>query len=83
MPLPPRVRRLVWSLGRPAPKRRPPSRRLRLGALEERVVPEFGPVGPEFRVNTYTADDQWFEDVAMDADGDLVVAWESEEQDGC
>jgi uncharacterized repeat protein (TIGR01451 family) len=40
------------------------------------------PVGPEFRVNTYTIDHQWSPSVAMDADGDFVVAWWSDGQDG-
>jgi hypothetical protein len=38
--------------------------------------------GAEFRVNTYTTDRQTFPDVAMDADGDFVVVWESFWQDG-
>src|SRR5439155_1085577 len=35
------------------------------------------PVGPEFRVNTTTAEDQLAASVAVDADGDFIVAWES------
>ena len=39
--------------------------------------------GSEFQVNTFTAGDQrWYPTVAMDADGDFVVAWSSELQDG-
>ncbi len=38
--------------------------------------------GGEFRVNTATANDQWFSSVAMDAAGDFVVAWGSDGQDG-
>ena len=38
--------------------------------------------GAEFRVNTYTTDSQNSPSVAMDADGDYVVAWESSGQDG-
>ncbi|MFN8710512.1 MAG: hypothetical protein ACK50J_27885, partial [Planctomyces sp.] len=38
--------------------------------------------GNEFRVNTFTTGSQSFPSVAMDADGDLVVAWESSSQDG-
>jgi hypothetical protein len=34
-------------------------------------------VGSEFQVNTYTTNRQFFPLVAMDADGDFVVAWES------
>jgi hypothetical protein len=32
-------------------------------------------LGPEFQVNTTTADEQQYPAVAMDADGDFVVAW--------
>jgi len=38
--------------------------------------------GPEFRVNTYTTLDQDSPAVAIDADGDFVVAWTSRGQDG-
>ena len=39
-------------------------------------------VGDEFLVNTITANDQIFSAVAMDADGDFVVTWQSFSQDG-
>ena len=39
-------------------------------------------VGPEFRVNTTTTDYQYSSAVAMDADGDFVVAWRSLSEDG-
>jgi hypothetical protein len=38
--------------------------------------------GGEFRVNTRTVNDQRFPAVAMDADGDFVVTWTSNQQDG-
>ncbi|MGV3526466.1 MAG: hypothetical protein ACO1RX_19770 [Candidatus Sericytochromatia bacterium] len=38
--------------------------------------------GSEFRVNTYTLNNQLFPSVSLDADGDFVVAWESYGQDG-
>jgi len=38
--------------------------------------------GSEFRVNTYTTSQQLLSTVAMDADGDFVVAWSSLNQDG-
>ena len=38
--------------------------------------------GTEFRVNTYTTHSQWIQKVAMDAAGNFVIAWQSEEQDG-
>lgn len=40
------------------------------------------PVGVEFRVNTTTIDRQESPSVAMDADGDFVVAWTANLQDG-
>ncbi|HUQ69685.1 MAG TPA: hypothetical protein VM165_09190, partial [Planctomycetaceae bacterium] len=36
----------------------------------------------EFRVNTYTTNKQYLSTVAMDADGDFVVAWSSANQAG-
>jgi hypothetical protein len=39
-------------------------------------------IGAEFRVNTYTWNLQRNQAVAMDVDGDFVVAWESNNQDG-
>lgn len=38
--------------------------------------------GGEFQVNTYTVDDQQHPAVAMDANGNFVVAWSSKGQDG-
>jgi hypothetical protein len=38
--------------------------------------------GSEFRVNTYTTDQQLFSDVAMDNSGNFVVTWSSRGQDG-
>jgi hypothetical protein len=38
--------------------------------------------GAQFQVNTYTLYDQWGSAVAIDADGDFVVAWESYESPG-
>ena len=38
--------------------------------------------GPSSHVNTYTTDAQLQPSVAMDADGDFVVAWSSRNQDG-
>ena len=40
------------------------------------------PVGPEFRVNTYTTSSQSLPDVASDSSGNFVVAWQSSPQDG-
>ncbi|MEP1080015.1 Ig-like domain-containing protein [Leptolyngbya sp. PL-A3] len=38
--------------------------------------------GGEFKVNSTTDNHQWFSTVAMDADGDFVVTWSSNSQDG-
>lgn len=38
--------------------------------------------GGEFRVNTYTTSEQFQSAIAMDTDGDFVVAWDSLGQDG-
>ncbi len=40
------------------------------------------PQGSEFAVNTVTAGDQLLPDIAMDADGDFVITWQSYGQDG-
>jgi hypothetical protein len=39
-------------------------------------------LGNEFRVNTYTAGNQLFSNVAMEPDGDFVVTWSSYGQEG-
>ena len=39
-------------------------------------------LGSEFQINTYTAMDQTFSSTAVAPDGDMVVAWESDGQDG-
>jgi len=38
--------------------------------------------GAEFKVNTYTTNYQKFPSIAMDNDGDFVIAWQSTGQDG-
>jgi hypothetical protein len=40
------------------------------------------PVGPEFRVNTYTTNGQLRSSIALDATGNFVVTWTSYNQDG-
>ena len=40
------------------------------------------PAGGEFQINSYTTGDQLWPDVAMDANGDFVVVWDSYGQDG-
>ena len=48
--------------------------------LDRRVLLAVTP-GPEFRVNTFTTNDQLYPATAMDADGDFVIVWESQGQD--
>ncbi|HLA63185.1 MAG TPA: T9SS type A sorting domain-containing protein [Rhodothermales bacterium] len=52
------------------------------GVYGQRYAAGGAPVGAEFRVNTTTTNDQLAPAVAMDADGDFVVAWTSYGQDG-
>jgi hypothetical protein len=40
------------------------------------------PVGDEFRINTYTVDDQKYPAVIMDDSAAFITAWQSNEQDG-
>jgi hypothetical protein len=40
------------------------------------------PVGPEFRVNTYTPGNEFGSSIAADALGNFVVVWQSSSQDG-
>jgi hypothetical protein len=52
------------------------------GVFGQRFAPSGAPLGPEFRVNTYTTDNQQQPRVATDANGNFVVVWTSEDQDG-
>src|SRR5258705_527358 len=52
------------------------------GIFAQRYAATGAPLGSEFRVNTYTFNEQSFPSVAMDADGDFVVTWMSNGQDG-
>src|SRR5262249_11267988 len=52
------------------------------GVYAQRYDAAGNPVGGEFRVNTTTDHDQLNPAVAMDAGGNFVVAWQSQEQDG-
>ena len=52
------------------------------GVYAQRFSAAGAPVGAEFRVNTTTAGVQTAPSVAMDADGDFVVTWDSFGQDG-
>jgi hypothetical protein len=52
------------------------------GILGQRFASSGAPVGPEFRVNSYTTYYQGFPSVAADAAGSFVVVWQSATQDG-
>jgi hypothetical protein len=53
-------------------------------ALVPRVTSSQGgsPLGPEFRINTFTTNVQMAPSVAADSAGNFVVTWDSNEQDG-
>jgi hypothetical protein len=53
------------------------------GVFAQRYASSGAPLGPEFRVNTYTTDRQIYPAVASDASGNFVVVWRSDfSQDG-
>jgi hypothetical protein len=52
------------------------------GAFGQRYDSSGQPLGPEFRVNTYTTGDQRRPSVAADPLGKFVVVWDSASQDG-
>ena len=52
------------------------------GIFAQRYTNTGTPVGAEFQVNTYTTNSQTIPSVAMDSDGDFVISWSSENQDG-
>ena len=52
------------------------------GIFGQRFASTGAPLGPEFRVNTFTTDSQGPTAVASDAAGNFVVVWRSQYQDG-
>jgi hypothetical protein len=52
------------------------------GIFGQRYDASGAPLGPEFRVNTYTPLSQSHPDIAADASGNFVVVWQSDSQDG-
>jgi len=52
------------------------------GIYAQRFAADGTPQGTEFRVNSFIYDDQYSPSVGMDADGNFVVAWVSNNQDG-
>ena len=55
---------------------------LSLGVYAQRYASSGAPLGPEFRVNTYTTGNQLRPSVASDPAGNFVVLWDSQYQDG-
>jgi uncharacterized repeat protein (TIGR01451 family) len=52
------------------------------GVYAQRYTSDGTPNGGEFMVNTYSTSGQDYPSVAMDSDGDFVIAWTSGGQDG-
>jgi hypothetical protein len=52
------------------------------GVFGQRYSSTGAPLGPEFRVNTYTTLQQGYPSVAMGGNGDFVVVWNSNGPDG-
>src|SRR5437773_1937133 len=52
------------------------------GVFGQRYLSSGAPSGPEFPVNTFTANHQFIPSVAADAAGNFVVVWQSSAQDG-
>ena len=52
------------------------------GIFGQRFSADGTKAGSEFQVNTYTSNSQYTPNVAMEADGDFIVVWQSSGQDG-
>jgi hypothetical protein len=52
------------------------------GIFAQRYAASGAPLGPEFRVNTYTTARQTYPAVTADMSGNFVVVWQSDVQDG-
>jgi hypothetical protein len=52
------------------------------GIFGQRYASSGAPLGPEFRVNTYTTNDQYVPSAALDSSGNFVVVWDSITEDG-
>jgi hypothetical protein len=53
-----------------------------VGVFGQRYASSGSPLGPEFRVNTFTTNRQDFPSVASDSGGNFVVVWRSDLEDG-
>ncbi|NHZ73472.1 MAG: hypothetical protein GWP16_03265 [Nitrospirae bacterium] len=49
-----------------------------IGIRAQRFAADATPLGNEFQVNTYLRNNQRFPSIAMNADGDFIVVWESD-----
>ncbi|WP_445630825.1 beta strand repeat-containing protein [Nostoc sp. DSM 114167] len=52
------------------------------GIYAQRYTSAGAAIGAEFKVNTHTEGNQFNPTVAMDADGDFIISWTSNSQDG-
>lgn len=75
------TRKGIFDNGRDCRSTNPCRAILTVFPLEHRIAPAC-PVGPEFRVNTYTTNSQTFASIAIDHEGDFAVSWQSGGQDG-
>jgi hypothetical protein len=53
-----------------------------IGVFGRRFAADGAPLAPDFRINTYTTNDQFDPTIGIDASGNFVVAWQSNAQDG-
>jgi hypothetical protein len=53
-----------------------------LGVFGQRYASSGAPLGPEFRINTFTTNSQGYPSIASDSSGNFVVVWQSPGQDG-
>jgi hypothetical protein len=53
-----------------------------LGVFARRFSPAGVALGVEFQVNSFTAGNQWNPDLDLEQDGDFLIVWQSDNQDG-
>ena len=73
---------VVWQSNQDAPANFGIFGQLSASIFGQRYASTGAPLGPEFRVNTYTTNDQFVPSVAADPSGNFVVVWSSYGQDG-
>ena len=52
------------------------------GIFGQRFDASGSPVGSEFQVNSWTTSTQWYPAIASEGNGDFVIVWEGDSQDG-